>query len=407
MRNYIFSNSIKFVVNTPIANPSLLTSAVAVLTFMFMACPTASAEEPHLAEMHTFESFVEDEEEENNEVTPPPPGGSCEYYDIRTRLTGKGVFAINGNMKTVKTDEARLAADDFDLWIENKGPDLECLDQIKEDIYAKCLPTKDKTNMIFLNSMLGCLEKELVSLFYVSGEQASLYGGLYFNADCEGVAQPTTGTVCDGMVMYHISPISLLWEDGVDIEAETTFSNFPLDPTHPGKSYVWKASAQAPLLVFDPTHEGRIISATQLFGDWTFGGKRDALGGVAMDLNSEPELGEKWDNGFEPLALLDLNADGEISGEELKPLGLWFDHNRDGISQSGEVQSLDTAGVTALFYKPDFQDEKTRSIFANVGFRRVQDGKTLSGRSVDWYGAGASNSLEIINRSNITKDLCS
>ena len=38
------------------------------------------------------------------------------------------------------------------------------------------------------------------------------------------------------------------------------------------------------------------------------------------------------------LALLDTNHDGKLSGKELDALALWFDKNRDGVSQPGEVK---------------------------------------------------------------------
>src|SRR5690606_41632977 len=58
------------------------------------------------------------------------------------------------------------------------------------------------------------------------------------------------------------------------------------------------------------------------------------------------------------LGTLDADGDGQISGEELKPLALWFDENRDGVSQAGEVRPVVEAGVTALFYQPDRREDR-------------------------------------------------
>ncbi|HKA20876.1 MAG TPA: hypothetical protein VKN18_21525, partial [Blastocatellia bacterium] len=81
-------------------------------------------------------------------------------------------------------------------------------------------------------------------------------------------------------------------------------------------------------LVHDPRHTGRITSALQMFGGVTFW--------------------MFWNNGYEALRSLDDNADGVLTGEELKGLAIWRDMNRNGISESGEVRTLACWGITAL-----------------------------------------------------------
>lgn len=101
---------------------------------------------------------------------------------------------------------------------------------------------------------------------------------VFFDNTCQGVDDPTSAEqdeACSGLAFWwKNSPISLLWNSKVDIELNKTAVAFPLDPFKKGKYYTWKASADAPLLVYDPEHTGKITSAKQLFGDWTFGGKR-------------------------------------------------------------------------------------------------------------------------------------
>ena len=59
---------------------------------------------------------------------------------------------------------------------------------------------------------------------------------------------------------------------------------------------------QAPLLVYDPEHTGKVNSASQLFGQWTFGGQRlAALASDGRGLVSGP-----WENGFDALILHDM-----------------------------------------------------------------------------------------------------
>src|SRR5262249_10221570 len=149
---------------------------------------------------------------------------------------------------------------------------------------------------------------------------------------------------------------------------DVTITSFPLQPGKTGRSYLWKASAKAPLLVYDPSHEGKITSAFQLFGDWTFGGKKVA----SLDMSSVPSV--KWENGYEALQTLDREHDGVLSGAELEPLALWFDTNRDGVSQPGEVKTLAQAGVTKIFVTPDRKDELTGAVHASTGYERVING---------------------------------
>ncbi len=207
--------------------------------------------------------------------------------------------------------------------------------------------------------------------------------------NCQGVALPPGARTCGKVDVYaYVSPISLLLDSNFDIDSETSVVNFPLNMGKADKWYTWKASKKAPLLVYDPRHQGQITSATQLFGEWTFGGKKSA------SLNNKLAQSTKWANGYEALATMDSNYDGKISDSELESLALWFDENGNGISEKGEVRSLKESGIISLFYKTDKTDPLTKNIFANIGFERMIDGKIETGRSVDWYGEEANSSLE-------------
>jgi len=102
--------------------------------------------------------------------------------------------------------------------------------------------------------------------------------------------------------------------------------NFDLDGT--GK-HEWNwISPDACWLVHDKDHDGIIDSGRDLFGSitfWLF-----------------------WRNGYDALRALDDNGDGELRGSELVGLAGWQDGNSNGISESGEVKTLDKMGVIAL-----------------------------------------------------------
>jgi hypothetical protein len=187
------------------------------------------------------------------------------------------------------------------------------------------------------------------------------------------------------------SPISLLWAPGTDIEREVSFVDFPLRPTLADAWYTWKASARAPLLVYNPSHDGKITSGTQLFGPWSFGGKAAA----SLENGTPAGAPRFWDNGFEALGSLDRNRDGVVSGEELVPLALWFDRNQDGKSQAGEVVSLESVKVRALYYRNVRRDERNGNIIADLGFTREVNGRIENGSSVDWFADTAALPSEL------------
>ena len=215
-------------------------------------------------------------------------------------------------------------------------------------------------------------------------------GKVYLDSSCNVVPPSPEMEICGGFTTNYqaSSPISLIWDESVDLESETTAVQFPLDSALVGKWYQWKASGATPLLVYDPKHQGRITTAAQLFGHWTFGGKQVAsIGGKRTS--------SRWKHGYEALATLDVNNDRVISGKELAPLGLWFDFNRDGISQDGEVKPLHSTGVKKLFLGISYRDPQTKSLWVNKGFERVTEKGTVIGRSVDWFGEVAGTPLEL------------
>ena len=202
----------------------------------------------------------------------------------------------------------------------------------------------------------------------------------YMDENCRWT-QPSADTkLCGFVQVTSVSPISLLWEEVASLEDGMTVVPFSLDARQPEAFTLWKASGKAPLLVFDPSHSGKVTSAKQLFGTYTFGGRTTKVAYSPSDKTRTP-----WGNGYQALALLDSNHDGKISGKELDALALWFDRNRDGVSQPGEVESLSSHGVVALYYKPNRTDPKSGDIQADLGFERLINGKLVKGASVDWF----------------------
>ena len=218
-------------------------------------------------------------------------------------------------------------------------------------------------------------------------------GTFYLDANCNSVPGPLPGVqACDlGSIYWNPTPISLVWNESCDVDDNPAFVEFPLELGQKKNWYVWKASSCAPLLVYDPEHKGEITSPTQLFGQWTFGGKR-----LASLVDDAASAQQKWSDGYEALETLDANGDRKITGEERAPLGLWFDANRDGISQPGEVRTLDEAGVTSVSTEATGTDG-TGNTFAQNGYERYEGGQILSGKSVDWRGEALDGKYELLS----------
>lgn len=127
---------------------------------------------------------------------------------------------------------------------------------------------------------------------------------------------------------------------------------FDLDGFNEHHAWPWLQSDTA-ILVWDPDHEGRIRSGRQIFGSvtwWMF-----------------------WKNGFEPLAALDDNGDGQLTGRELDGIGVWVDRNGNGISDPGEVTPASEFGIAALAVHPEGNFD---GVLANCTGVTLRDGRT-------------------------------
>ena len=188
-----------------------------------------------------------------------------------------------------------------------------------------------------------------------------------------------------GKLPYPVTPIAVPLADGLtaaDLEAPDARVTFDVDGSGLGREWSW-ITPKAAWLVSDPRRDGKINSGRQLFGNVTFW--------------------MFWNNGYAPLAALDDNGDGILTGNELADLALWRDANGNGVAEPAEVKPLSAYGIVALSYKwqtlndqPDqiafspngvvFQDGKTRPTFdlvlkAQLGFPATFRTPNASGSS--------------------------
>ena len=156
-----------------------------------------------------------------------------------------------------------------------------------------------------------------------------------------------------GKKYYVYDPLALdLDGNGIRTVAANQFSGSLFDHDGDGirtaSGWVGKEDG---LLVYDRNGDGIINNGSELFGDAT----RLQNGGTAA-------------HGFAALADLDNNGDGKIDAADkaFSSLRVWRDLNQDGISQEGELLTLEQAKVRSL-----------STSFRNTN-RSLGDGNTLA-----------------------------
>jgi tetratricopeptide (TPR) repeat protein len=127
-----------------------------------------------------------------------------------------------------------------------------------------------------------------------------------------------------------VTPIAIPLGSNLEADAVPDASaivRFDADGSGVPREWSW-ISRDAGWLVYDADASGEITSALQWFGSasfWLF-----------------------WNNGYEALAALDDNGDGELTGFELAHLAIWHDANQNGISERGEVRAVVRHGIEAI-----------------------------------------------------------
>lgn len=181
-----------------------------------------------------------------------------------------------------------------------------------------------------------------------------------------------------GLRRGAITPMVFSWHavDHLDeLLAPEITVDFDLRGYGPQERWPW-LRPELGLLVWDPQHTGRIESARQLFGGYTF------------------EIFRA--NGYDALAALDANGDGVLSGVELDGISVWFDRNGDGISAPEEVTPLRDLGVVSLATTMDGHDGIHPTNAHGIALR---DGRVL--RTWDWMVrplGGLGPQLAVVHR---------
>jgi len=121
----------------------------------------------------------------------------------------------------------------------------------------------------------------------------------------------------------QISPKAMIYAD--------TMVRFDLDGDGESELRRWVRPSTG-ILVWDPEGKCQITSGRQMFGSvswWLF-----------------------FSDGYQALDGLDDNRDGDLTGDELTGISVWFDKNSNGKSEAGEVQGLEQLQIISVACRP-------------------------------------------------------
>lgn len=165
-----------------------------------------------------------------------------------------------------------------------------------------------------------------------------------------------------------------LQQDGFHLSAPDPAVRFDINADGTLDEIAWtEASGDDAFLCWDRNRNGVIDDGRELFGYATplVSGRPAKVGYRALAELDEPELGG--------------DGNGKVDAEDLvfRELRAWVDENRDGVSQSAEIRSLEEVGVVALEYR--YKPTRLWDTFGNL-FRYVSsvEMQSTSGSIKSW-----------------------
>lgn len=242
------------------------------------------------------------------------------------------------------------------------------LGAVKEVVAAKVVPKK--IDLLFKDYAHGgavCLQR--TGLYCTTFETQ-------FDSSCNRVPMNSPGTICGAARLEpRYTPLSLLWGPNArrGFEEGSVTVQFALDPSKPSAWVNWRGSDALPLLIKKGVESSPHLTGKSLFGSFTDGGKLEGTKRVP------------WKNGFEPLRALDRNKDKVLTGKELDNIALWFDSNRSGTADDGEIRDLRAEGVTSLSVANETMSTELGYPVIPMGYTRTsKNGARESGAIIDW-----------------------
>ena len=180
----------------------------------------------------------------------------------------------------------------------------------------------------------------LAPLYMAGPAGALIAGGLTLLAGLAGgifggeIAVAMSQRIADARAVILQRDPLVLDLDGDGLELSAASSNVLFDHNADGiKTGTGWARPDDGFLVRDLNGNGLIDSGRELFG-----------------VDTVKSNGQLATQGFDALADLDSNGDGQITSADAAwgQLQVWRDANQDGISQAGELSALDALGITRI-----------------------------------------------------------
>jgi hypothetical protein len=159
-------------------------------------------------------------------------------------------------------------------------------------------------------------------------------GCSYENSTCGDCPEGYTCSALKLSECVPLSPIAIdLDGDGLRLSNRVGGVEFDLNGDRVQGQVPWLQ--EDGWLVLDDREDGVVSDGGQLFGD--------------QSAQDGPRAGES-PNGYAALRIFDDNKDERIDRRDgvWRLLGIWRDFNHNGVSDSGEVQSLSAVGIAAL-----------------------------------------------------------
>lgn len=190
--------------------------------------------------------------------------------------------------------------------------------------------------------------------------------GVHVNAYNIHLAEQTPISCIDTVIDYDPLPLPEPPDENCPILLDLALDGFHLSGPHPAVSFdidgdgtldsiAWTREGENDaFLCLDRNHNGVIDDGRELFGFATplLSGQRAEVGYRALAELDQPALGG--------------NQDGKVDARDswFKELCAWVDANRDGMSQAGEIHSLQQVGVEALEYA--YRTTRLRDSYGNL-----------------------------------------
>ncbi len=266
---------------------------------------------------------------------------------------------------------------------------------INLDIRASLLPSVESIETIFLDGANGTtLVLDELGVLNITEERENgiailtVNGGGNDNVVFHGTNWSTGGTVVDGGITYNVwnkgnaqvrleqgvlklgDPIVLdLGGDGLAFQTGADSVRFDLDADGFAEYTAWPTAGDG-VLVMDRDGSGAIENGREVLSEhFAWGGFTDSL---------------------DALKSLDENGDGVLDRNDnaFADLQVWNDLNQDGVSQTGELSSLDELAIRSFDLAAAMIEQSVdgQRIFAKSG------AETNDGASIDFYAVMLASS---------------